>query len=80
MKARKRELDGNPVGRRADNPNMDTRLYDIEFPDGEVTPLTANAIVQAMYAQCNVDRNEYLLCRCAERPYCYQPRQAEICL
>ncbi len=61
VRARKRDLDGNPIGCRSDNPILDTRLYDIEFPDGEVTPLTANAIAQAMYAQCDVDRNEYLL-------------------
>ncbi len=43
---------------------MDTQLYDVKFPDGEVTPLTANAIVQAMYAQCDVSRNEFLLLEC----------------
>ncbi len=61
MKAHKRDLDRNPVGHRSDNPILDTQLYDVKFPDGEVTPLTANAIAQAMYAQCNVEGNEYLL-------------------
>ncbi len=61
MKACKRDLDGNPIGRWLDNPILDTRLYDVEFPDGEVTLLMANAIAQAMYVQCNVDGNEYLL-------------------
>ncbi len=61
VKARKQDLDGNLIGRRSDNPILDTLLYDIEFPDGEVTLLTANAIAQAMYAQCNVDGNEHLL-------------------
>ncbi len=47
-----------------DNPILDTQLYDIEFLDGEVTPLTANAIAQAMYAQCDIDSNKYLLLEC----------------
>ncbi len=59
VKARKRDLDGNPIGCQSDNPILDTQLYDVEFPDGEVTPLTANAIAQAMYTQCDIDRNEY---------------------
>ncbi len=61
MKARKQDLDGNPIGCQSNNPILDTRLYDVEFPNGEVIPLTANAIAQAMYAQCDVDRNKYLL-------------------
>ncbi len=59
VKPRKRDLDGNPIGCQSDKPILDTRLYDVEFPDGEVAPLTANAIAQAMYTQCNVDGNEY---------------------
>ncbi len=61
VKARKRDLVGNPIGRQSDNPILDTRLYDVEFPDGEVTPLMANAIAQAMYLQYNTEGNEYLL-------------------
>ncbi len=61
VKARKRDPDGNPIGCQSDNPILDNQLYDVKFPDGEVTPLTANVIAQAMYAQCDVDRNEYLL-------------------
>ncbi len=61
VKASKRDLDGNPIGCQSVNPVLDTCMYDVKIPDGEVTPLTANAIVQAMYAKCNVDGNEYLL-------------------
>ncbi len=64
VKAQKWDLDGNPIGCQSDNPILDIRLYDVKFPNGEVTPLTANATVQAIYAQCNVDRNEYLLLKC----------------
>ncbi len=36
----------------------------MEFPDGEVTPLPANAIAQAIYAKWNIDGNECLLLEC----------------
>ena len=49
------------MGRAHVNPIMDTRLYQVEFADGEVTELTANIIAELMYAQCNADGNEYLL-------------------
>ncbi len=64
VKALKRDLDGNPIGCLSDNPILDRRLYDAEFPNGKVTWLTTNMIAQAMYAQCNVDGNEYLLLEC----------------
>ncbi len=50
VKVHKRDLVGNPIGCQSDNPILDTQLYDIEFPDGEVTLLTENVIAQAMYA------------------------------
>ena len=43
------------------NPILDTRMYQVEFAGGKVTELTTNVIAQSMYAQCDVDRNEYLL-------------------
>ncbi len=61
VRACKQDLNGNPIGHQSDNPILDKQLYDIEFPNEEVNPLKANAITQAMYAQCDVDRNEYLL-------------------
>jgi hypothetical protein len=64
VKSRKRNSDGNLVGRADPNPIKDTRTYEVEFPDGEVAELTANAIAQAMYASCDDDGNEYLLFDC----------------
>ena len=40
---------------------MDTHQYKVEFPGGETTELAANIIAELMYAQCDVDGNEYLL-------------------
>ncbi len=64
VKACKQDLDGNPIGCQSDNPILDTHLYDMEFPDGKVAPLTTNMMAKAMYAQCDVDGNEYLLLEC----------------
>ncbi len=49
VKEQKPDHDGNPIELWSDNPILNTCLYDIEFPDGEIIPLTANALAQAMY-------------------------------
>ena len=49
---RKRDAEGNPIVRANNNPILDTRQYEIQFVDGEVTELTANAIAEAMFARC----------------------------
>jgi hypothetical protein len=41
---RKRELDGTVRGRANANPMLDTRNYEIEFPDGRSDEYTANVI------------------------------------
>ena len=58
---RKRDADGNPMGRENRNPILDTRLYEVEFADGRTEVMSANVIAQSMYAQCDLDGNEYLL-------------------
>ena len=58
---RKRDADGNLVWRANTNPILDSRVYEVEFPDGEVTALTANVIADAMFSQCDEDGNEYIL-------------------
>ncbi len=64
VKACKWDLDGNPIGWQSDNPILDTWLYDVEFPNGEVTLLIANAIAQTMNSQCDIDGIKYLLLEC----------------
>ena len=59
--ARKRDSEGNPIGRAHQNPILDTRQYLVEFEDGDVTELTANSIAENMYSQCDIDGNQYLL-------------------
>ena len=50
---RKRDHEGNVIGRSNANPILDTREYEVKFEDGDVTELTANAIAESMYAMCD---------------------------
>ncbi len=58
---RKRDANGNPVGRAKSNPILDTRVYEVEFPDGSVNDYAANILAEALYAQVDVDGNRFLL-------------------
>ena len=40
---------------------LDTRTYEVRFPDGKATEISANVIAQNMYAMCDVKGNQYLL-------------------
>ena len=48
---RKRDADGNPIGRSHAIPALDMRSYIVEFNDNDQTKLTANLIAESMYAQ-----------------------------
>ena len=58
---RKRDARGDPIGNSNANPIMDSRVYRVEFDDGDVCELTANVIAESMYASCDADGNEYIL-------------------
>ena len=47
---RKRDYDGKPIGTSNSNPILDTRVYDVEFPDGHVEEFTANVIAECIYS------------------------------
>ena len=55
----KRDADGNPVGRRNANPILDSREYEVEFPDGVTDVFTANIIAENLYSQVNSEGNSY---------------------
>jgi len=61
VKSRKRDADGNPIGRADANPILDTREYIVEFEDGDEAELNANLIAEVMYAQCDPNGNQYVL-------------------
>ena len=56
---RKRDSDGNAVGRMNDKPILDTHEYRVEFDDGEVSELTSNVIADSIYSACSDSVNEY---------------------
>jgi hypothetical protein len=58
---RKRDLDGTVRGIANANAMLDTRTYEIEFPDGRSDEYTANVIADNMYAQCDIEGRQYNL-------------------
>eukprot|EP00804_Cyclotella_cryptica_P004584 CCRYP_006917-RA/>CCRYP_006917-RA protein AED:0.37 eAED:0.37 QI:0/0/0/1/1/1/2/0/226 len=58
---RKRDAKGNVVGSAHHNPALDTRVYEVRFPDGHTKELDTNVIAEAVYAQCDADGNQYVL-------------------
>jgi hypothetical protein len=58
---RKHELDGTVRGRSNANPMLDTRTYEVEFPDGRSDEYTAHVIAENMYAQCDIEGRQYNL-------------------
>jgi hypothetical protein len=61
---RKRDAFGNPVGIENPNPILDTRVYQVEFPDGDISEYSANVIAENMWSQCDLDGNQNLLLDC----------------
>ena len=55
----KRLRDANrlPIGVANDNPILDTRMYEVEYPDGYKALLSANVISQNMFAQVDDEGN-----------------------
>jgi hypothetical protein len=58
---RKRDSDGNPIGRANNNPILDTREYKVQFPDGHYETLAANVIAENLFASCDADGHRMVL-------------------
>ena len=61
VKRRKRDADGNPIGRSNSNPILDTRLHDAEFHDGEVLEHAANVIAENMHSQVDDEGHQQVV-------------------
>jgi hypothetical protein len=57
----KQGLDGVERGKASAKPILDTRAYNIEFPDGRSEEYTANVIAKNIYAQCDEEGNQFLM-------------------
>jgi hypothetical protein len=58
---RKRDNSGNPVGIANSNPILDTRVYNVQFPDGHMECYAANIIAENIYAQVDQEGRQLLL-------------------
>ncbi|MGH7974682.1 MAG: reverse transcriptase domain-containing protein, partial [bacterium] len=58
---RKRDHDGHPVGQHNSNPILDSRVYNVEFPDGNVQEYAANVVAESLYAQVDDEGNQYMI-------------------
>jgi hypothetical protein len=55
---RKRGLASVARWKASANPMLETRTYNVEFPDGRSAEYTANVISKNMYAQCDEEGNQ----------------------
>ena len=58
---RKRDADGELIGKSNSNPLQDTTVYDVEFDDGKVEQFTANIIAESIYSKLDPDGNSVAL-------------------
>jgi hypothetical protein len=56
---RKRDSEGAPMGKRHPNPILDSRLYDVEFPDGSTEVVAANLIAENLFSQVDEQGRSY---------------------
>lgn len=61
VKHRARDEDGRPIGERNSNPILDTRLYEVQFPDGHYEQYGTNALVENLYSQVDAEGRQFLL-------------------
>jgi hypothetical protein len=48
-------LDDNTIGKRNSNPQLDTREYDVQLPDGSTDTFAANTIADNLYEQIDTE-------------------------
>ena len=51
VKQRTKNIEGDQIGTFDPNPLLNSILYDVEFPDGEIKQYSANIIAENMYSQ-----------------------------
>jgi hypothetical protein len=61
VKRRKTDHNGAAIGIAHTNPILDTRVFEVEFLDGETAAMTANGIAENLFAQVDQDGHRLLL-------------------
>jgi hypothetical protein len=60
---RKRDVNGDLVGKSSSNPYMDIRRYIVSFEDDMESEYAANVIAENMLSRCDHERNQHALLR-----------------
>ena len=63
MIGRKRNADGNYIGRAHKNPQLDSRIFTVRFPNGEEKDITYNILAEHLFSQVDSEGNQYRLFR-----------------
>ena len=58
---RSKDSNGQIIGVYDENPLLNTLVYDVEFPDGDIKEYSANVIAENMYAQVDPDGHVHTL-------------------
>ena len=58
---RLKDTNGLPIGLANENPILDTRMYEVQYLDGEKASLAANSIAENLFAQIDDDGNRQVL-------------------
>ena len=53
---RKRDANGRLIGARDDNPILDTRIFQVEYPDRHLEEFITNTIAEVLYSSVDNDR------------------------
>ncbi len=59
--SRKQDSNGNPIGTPNSNPLLDTRVYNVTFPDGRTDAYAANIIAKNIYSKVDLEGHRYRL-------------------
>ena len=51
VKGRKRDSSGATIGEYNSNPILDSRVFDVEYPDGRIEAFSTNVIAESLYGQ-----------------------------
>ena len=55
---RAKDINGEVIGVYDNNPLLNTMVYEVEFPDGEIKEYAANVIAENMYSQVDEDGHQ----------------------
>jgi hypothetical protein len=61
VNACKRDIHGNPIGRAADNPIFDTRVYLDQFPGQRIEEYSTNIKAENLYSQVDHEGNQFII-------------------